>query len=315
VRDIVRIILWLLAGLVVALTIAGLADRLALGGRLGWAFDLMSHWPRHLAVVSLVICVLSIWRRTRIPAIAALAATAINAAIVIGAGGFALPQAAPPDARLIRIVSANVHGSLTALAKVAQLGRDYDADIVAVYEAPDEMNAALFDRLFADLPRRLLLSERENGWPVIRRSAIATREGEEITSTMYDGSHGVLLHASVLGVQVTTAHPPSPADPGLKADRDRQLSDIGPGLDQTKPFIIAGDFNSTPWGRAYATVPGTRAGDPRLEGTFPAIAGPLGLPIDHIRFGGGLTLTDYRVGPDIGSDHLPLLATFALPEN
>ena len=41
--------------------------------------------------------------------------------------------------------------------------------------------------------------------------------------------------------------------------------------------------------------------------------GPLGLPIDHIRFGGGLILTDYRVGPHIGSDHLPLFATFALP--
>ena len=30
--------------------------------------------------------------------------------------------------------------------------------------------------------------------------------------------------------------------------------------------------------------------------------------------GGGLVLTDYRAGPDIGSDHLPLFATFALPE-
>jgi endonuclease/exonuclease/phosphatase (EEP) superfamily protein YafD len=95
-------------------------------------------------------------------------------------------------------------------------------------------------------------------------------------------------------------------------DRDQQLAAAGASIDQTRPFIIAGDFNSTPWGRAYASVHGVRAGDPRFQGTFPAVLGPLGLPIDHIRFG-GLTLTDYRVGPDIGSDHLPLFATFALP--
>jgi endonuclease/exonuclease/phosphatase (EEP) superfamily protein YafD len=56
-----------------------------------------------------------------------------------------------------------------------------------------------------------------------------------------------------------------------------------------------------------------RAGDPRFDGTFPSFAGWFGLPIDHVKFGGGLVLTDYRAGPSIGSDHLPLFATFALP--
>jgi endonuclease/exonuclease/phosphatase (EEP) superfamily protein YafD len=77
--------------------------------------------------------------------------------------------------------------------------------------------------------------------------------------------------------------------------------------------VIMGDFNSTPWGRAYSFVPGLRAGDSRFEGTFPAGAGWFGLPIDHIKFGGGLVLTDFRLGESVGSDHLPLLATFALP--
>ena len=37
------------------------------------------------------------------------------------------------------------------------------------------------------------------------------------------------------------------------------------------------------------------------------------MPIDHVTFGGGLVLIEHRVGPDIGSDHLPVFATFALP--
>lgn len=122
------------------------------------------------------------------------------------------------------------------------------------------------------------------------------------------------MTAFVGRVHVVTTHPPSPSRPGMLADRNRQLADTDVDFSPKGPFIVAGDFNTTPWGRAYASVPGVRAGDPRLEGTFPGFAGLLGLPIDHIKFGGGLILKDYRVGPDIGSDHLLLFATFALPD-
>jgi endonuclease/exonuclease/phosphatase (EEP) superfamily protein YafD len=314
VRIAIHMLLWALAIALSAVTMLGLADRLGVGGRPGWVFDLLAHWPRHLAVAALVVGVAAAWRRLRTPAIAAIAAAAINLAIVIGAGGHASPQAAPEEARLIRIVSANVHGSLSALGKLVQLATDYDADIVALYEVPEELTPELFATLFQNLPNRLLLSERPNGWPLIRRSAIALREPAAITPTLFDGSHGVLLRTDVASVQVVTTHPPSPGDPHLMHDRDQQLGAIAGLIDTARPFIIAGDFNTTPWGHAYASVPGERAGDPRLEGTFPALLGPFGLPIDHIKFG-GLALTDYRVGPDIGSDHLPLFATFALPRD
>jgi endonuclease/exonuclease/phosphatase (EEP) superfamily protein YafD len=187
---------------------------------------------------------------------------------------------------------------------------------VAIYEAPEELTPEQFDGLFAGLPVRSLPGKRaSNGWPLIRRSAMAVRAGPAIDTVMYDGSHGVLMRASLRGVQITSTHPPSPGDPGLRADRDRQLADISAGIDLDRPYIVAGDFNATPWSAAYETVPGARAGDPRFEGTFPAFLGALGLPIDHIKFGGGLVLVDYRAGPDIGSDHLPLVATFALPGN
>jgi endonuclease/exonuclease/phosphatase (EEP) superfamily protein YafD len=34
-----------------------------------------------------------------------------------------------------------------------------------------------------------------------------------------------------------------------------------------------------------------------------------------VKFGGGLVLTEYHAGENIGSDHLPLFATFALLAN
>ncbi len=312
-RNPTHIILWALAALIAAMTVLAFADHLDLGGRPGWVFDLLSHWPRHLAFAGLVIGAVAVWRRAHRAGVTALAATAINIALLIGAGGFATPQPAPEGARIIRVVSANVHGSMEALARVASLARDYDADLVAVYEAPDALTTEDVGGLFPGLPVNVLPSQRANGWPLIRRSLVAARGAGVGGVAMFEGSHGVLIHGVLGPVQFVTTHPPSPGDPGLMRDRDQQLAAAGAYVDASRPFIIAGDFNSTPWGRAYNAVPGTRAGDPRLEGTFPALLGPLGLPIDHIRFG-GLILTDYRVGPDIGSDHLPLFATFALPQ-
>jgi endonuclease/exonuclease/phosphatase (EEP) superfamily protein YafD len=305
---------WSLAGGLLAVTAFGLLSRAWTDGRVGWVLDLMSHWPKHLALAGLAVGVVAGVRRMRIAAGLSALVVAVNGATVLGLGGYALPQAAPAEARLVRIVSANVHGAMPALEKIARLARTYNADVVAVYEAPDNLTLEQFGALFPDLAARTLPSARpNNGWPLIRRSGLAMRAAPDIAVTTYDGSHGVILRAALQGVQLITAHPPSPGDPGLKADRDRQLVDTSVGLDPDAPFIIAGDFNTTPWGNAYVSAPGTRAGDPRFEGTFPALLGPLGLPIDHIRFGGGLTLTDYRAGPDVGSDHLPLFATFALP--
>lgn len=311
-RDPVRIIVWTLAIAVAGLTALGLGDRMGLGGRVGWVLDLMSHWPKHLFVAGLVVGAIAGGLGKRIAAGIAVAAAAVNLAVVLSVGSFALPQAAPEGARLLRVVSANVHRSEAALLKVVQLAKDYNADIVALYETPDALTLDDYAKLFPGLPEMSLPSTRANGWDLRRRSFIAARGVGPIDVDLFDLSHGVVLRTMHGDVQIVTTHPPSPGDPGLKWDRDRQLEQAGARIDTARPFVVMGDFNSTPWGRAYGLVPGTRAGDPRFDGTFPAGAGWFGLPIDHIRFG-GVTLTDYRAGPDVGSDHLPLFATFALP--
>ncbi len=312
-RDPVRIILWALALLAAGLTLLGLGDRLGLDGRPGWVLDLVAHWPKHVFLLALLSAALAGWRRLAGAAGTAAAAAAINLALVLGPGGFALPQAAPPDARLIRVVSANVHGSITALEQLALQAQSYGADVVSAYEVPDDLTADDIARLFPDLPDRGMPSVGRHDLKLIRRSMLAARAADAIGYTAFPSSHGVIMRAQLGNVQLVTTHPPSPGDPGLKGDRDTQLGQLGEGLDASRPFVIVGDFNTTPWGRAYQATPGVRAGDPRFDGTFPSFAGWFGLPIDHVKFGGGLVLTDYRAGPNIGSDHLPLFATFALP--
>jgi len=309
----ISVSVWVLAGLAAALTLLGLGDRLGLGGRTGWALDLLAHWPKHLFLLAMIAAGLAGWRGMIGAACVAAGAAAINLALVLGVGGFALPQQGPPEARLLRVASANVHGSATALDRLAREANAYGADVVAIYEVPDSLTLEGLASLFPDHLERSLPEAGLDGLKLNRRSAFAARNATGIGYEAFPGSHGVIIRGEVGGVQLVTTHPPSPGDPDLKADRDRQLARIAERLDVSRPFILAGDFNVTPWGRAYGASPGMRAGDPRFAGTFPAFAGWLGLPIDHIRFGGELLLVDHRVGPDIGSDHQPLFATFALP--
>lgn len=85
------------------------------------------------------------------------------------------------------------------------------------------------------------------------------------------------------------------------------------------PIIATGDFNSTPNGRAYQTFQAVyRLIDacPKIFrcGTIPAWLPPYtGLPIDHIMVSRDVSVVDYEVGPDVGSDHRPVFAIVRVP--
>ncbi len=309
-------LLWIVAVGVAVATLLAQLDRIDLG-EAGWLFDLLAHFPRQAAVVAFLAAVgagaMKMWR----PAGLAAGVTAFNLAIVLATPGFAIPQPAPQDSVLLRVVSANVHASPEALAKLSALAQEYGADLVSVYEAPainDEELKPLFPGMATsairtstdgrDLSKKMLAMSAKPVSPIM----VASPGGRS--------NRAVLRYRLSLAgdeIQIVAAHPVSPDSPAGMADRNRLLTTLDDGLDEASPFIVMGDFNASPWSRIYGLTPGKRAGDPRFEATFPAPALLLGIPIDHIKFGGGLRLVEHHVGPDIGSDHLPVFATFALP--
>jgi len=115
----------------------------------------------------------------------------------------------------------------------------------------------------------------------------------------------------VLGV-----HPPPPL-PNTRgvAERDRGLAAIAPLLQALPPQrVVLGDFNATPWNDAFQRMrrdAGLGHGSaawwlPSWPDPLPAL---LRTPIDHVLTSGRLTVTAATLGPSIGSDHRPLIAT------
>ena len=75
---------------------------------------------------------------------------------------------------------------------------------------------------------------------------------------------------------------------------------------------------SSPWGAHFRRLvhdSGLRdsAQGRGVHPSWPAIDPLLRIPIDHCLLSPCIGLVDRRVGPDIGSDHYPLIVDFVLP--
>jgi endonuclease/exonuclease/phosphatase (EEP) superfamily protein YafD len=85
----------------------------------------------------------------------------------------------------------------------------------------------------------------------------------------------------------------------------------------TDAVVLAGDLNLTPWAplfRAFTRQVGLKdtAKARGLTATWLNRFPLLGLPIDHILVDSGFDVVANRVGEDLGSDHLPVVADLEL---
>ena len=114
-------------------------------------------------------------------------------------------------------------------------------------------------------------------------------------------------------VTVVAFHPMPPLTPVDHIRRNEDLAMLASRLADT-PAVILGDFNATPWSSTFAAP--AHAGF-RLAGgyspTWPAAwGGFMGLPIDNVLLSRQWSATQREIGPDVGSDHLPVLTRIAL---
>jgi endonuclease/exonuclease/phosphatase (EEP) superfamily protein YafD len=92
--------------------------------------------------------------------------------------------------------------------------------------------------------------------------------------------------------------------------RDHALRDEALRLSQSGGLgVMAGDLNTTPWARGLW---GAEQAQMRRAGlavpTWPNAWGGLSmLPLDHVLASPGWQLLDAQTGPDLGSDHRPVV--------
>lgn len=136
-------------------------------------------------------------------------------------------------------------------------------------------------------------------------------------STDMDGIHhmSALLNWNGQPVTLITWHPMPPLSPRYHQSRNTRLRAIAEAVRRdSHPAVLAGDLNATPWSNAFHGI--DQMGLRRVTGllpTWPAAGlGWMGIPIDHVLVSAHWTVVEVSRGPDLGSDHLPVVARIAL---
>jgi endonuclease/exonuclease/phosphatase (EEP) superfamily protein YafD len=123
----------------------------------------------------------------------------------------------------------------------------------------------------------------------------------------------VQLPSGAIGL--VALHPPAPDSPAARIVRDRYLRDLGGEIAQLRgPVIAAGDFNATPWSYPFQDfAAATRLHAGAIHPSWPSLFGAFGIPIDHVLASENVGIERSWVGPDLGSDHLPIMVQLRLP--
>ncbi|HEY2050648.1 MAG TPA: endonuclease/exonuclease/phosphatase family protein [Caulobacteraceae bacterium] len=312
----------IVAIVVLALAIVSAAGGLAsLGGRVSQTLDISAHfvpvWAVMGAVAALAALGLGELGHTAMwMGLVAVAASALLIAPELLARR-RLGRAAFAEGVSVRIVQFNLwRWNLDPEGSAAWLASE-TADVVVVQEVIDNA-AAIPEALSKSYPHQTHLRTGTrilSRLPILDHGAYRARS----TRTHSTGAWVRLDHPAgpfeVFGIQSTWPIPPG--------RQQRDSVDLARQLDRfdRRTLIVCGDFNATPWSeslrrqdrlfaiqrrsRALLTWPVQPYTQLKLSSPLPFLA------LDHIYAGPAWKTVEVRVGPRLGSDHLPVIAVLS----
>ncbi len=316
----VRVVVeWGVAGLALGTCVAAVG---AQGGRWNDRLDLLTHFaPVWLAsgLVSLLLAMLVLRRRRRWTFAALSLIAVISATTLMAVDLRRLPDryAAADPARTLKIITFNAWTRNRDIREVARWVAAENPDILVLQEGAkplaDAIRAETSLQVFEG--SGVLIATRAN--PLEKHVAWETRflagGPTELSWVVLRGPDGAPF--TVAGVHCGW---PIPARAAW-ADAQK-ITALLNTMDRSRT-ILAGDFNSTQWSfrqRAADAAFGLERRD-RAHLTWPARL-PMShgtrfpwpfLSIDHLYAGGAWRTVSVKRGPEMGSDHYPLVSTLA----
>lgn len=284
-----------------------------------WWLDVLANF-RAQYVVGLVTLALSLFltrfRRTGL-AVFAVAVVNLIPVLPLYVGS---PGESEPSAPSIRVMSFNLLSDNDQFGEVIDYIRTIDPDLVLLHEASRPWEIAVEA---ADLGYEMIRPRADN---LIFGTLVLIR-GEDIKAVSF-GFAAAQPRAVQLsyrptgwpeGIEVLSTHPLAPTEKERADLRDAQLqfaADWASG--RQGPRFVVGDFNATPWSSplrnllSEADLRNSQIGF-GLQPSFPATSNILlRVPIDHLVHSEHFVIRDRRLGPDLGSDHFPLVVDIEL---
>jgi endonuclease/exonuclease/phosphatase (EEP) superfamily protein YafD len=291
-----------------------LATILGFFGSTSWFFDVLANFRFHLAFGLVVTGVLYFLLFGRATALVFLVMGAVNILLVAPLYLDNPAPAASPD--LIRIASFNVGAGRANPEEILEWVTDSPPDLVFLLESTEEWIAAMPTSGSGYSVGNEIPDDRAYGISVLGRNAADVEQlrlGEtqdpvvRVTATI--GEQAVVVYA---------VHPRPPDSAATAKARNSLFDELATRVaDETMPVIVIGDFNATPWSSAFRKFEGDTGlvNSQRgygLSATWPTSLPFTLVPLDHMMHSDSLTTVTRIVGPDLGSDHMPLTVEVSL---
>lgn len=305
---------------------SGLALLPALAGYAGdwhWLFDLCAHFRWQYAVVLALGLLPAALLRKRGLVVLLLAGSVLNGWSLMTATGptaDASRAGAEATVRSWKLLVVNVHVGLVDAGPLLRLIERESPDVIGIIELSPALEKKLHV-LDVDYPMHRA-QPRDDPFGI----GLWTRWPEstiEIQSTPPLGLPTLVLNgpgAAPARLWLVHAFPPISAEAAHW--RDQHLAHVASLIGRDPQVLVSGDFNATPWSAAYRSFRGSTGLLDSSARQWPwptwftgsAAGSVLALPIDHVLHAAGWRVLDRRIGPDIGSDHRPLIVSFAAAE-
>ncbi len=300
-----------------ALGIAGLAGLGTIAGfwaRRSWPCELASHFPVQYAWMLLPSALILLIAHRFLPATVATGLGLVNLWRIVPLYARRAPASKGPP---FRVVLANVRSSNTSADLVSRFLHEVDADIVVLQEMTEVWLSEL-RVLIAEYPYcKSVILERGFGIMLLSRMPV---ESAEIVRVRAEGLPVVIGRLQYDGhpLTVVSAHPLAPLSPRRLRMRNELLAALAEFIRSISgPVLLLGDLNATSWTPAFKDL--LRASglqDSRrgfgVQGSWPVQAPWMRIAIDHCLVSSDLTVRTRRIGPNIGSDHYPVIIECAL---
>jgi endonuclease/exonuclease/phosphatase (EEP) superfamily protein YafD len=293
------------AGLAIA-TVAGFL------GRFCWLCDLFAHFRVQFFQIALVFIGLSIWRKNNRLLAAFVLLACLNYALVLPFY-FGRPPAAaqkPARAMLINILASN--GNTKQVLEAIQAA---DPDLLVLEEVTPKWAETLRE---LDYPYRLE-NIRTDCFGIMLLSRVPLSK----TNTVLVGTAGVPtlianVHLPQGEISLIGTHPLPPFNGEYSRQRNAQLAAL-PELvaSREKPVLLIGDLNASPWSARFRQLLKDSGLKNSMQGfgfqpSWPAHSRFLRIPIDHMLHSPGIRIHSRQIGPDVGSDHFPVIVDFTV---
>ncbi len=291
--------------------LVGVATLVGLLDRVSWVFELADVFrlQYRAVLVGSAVAALAL-RRPRIATLAAALAL-VNVA-VLGISLIPTATASTDHARgSLRLVVANVEVGNTDFAAVGRLVSQTHPDVFGV----TELTPAMARHLVRELPQyhARVLETRSDAYGIGIFSRVPLRSARVVHLPADGGPPTAIASVRVAGrpVTVVVTHVHTPFAGSIHVRQLQALATARPSLGER--VAVCGDFNTPPWSgplRDFASDAELRdlyGGHAWRGYSWPTWSWLLRVPLDNCFAGNGVGVTAYRDGPNIGSDHRPLV--------